>query len=130
MIEINNRTDFDLPLKELKKLVAAIYSGEKDISIAFIDSSRISILNKKYRDKEEPTDVLSFPGDLFLGEILIAPEVVKRQATEANIDFNTQIRRVLVHGVLHLLGYDHKNKEDKEKMRSKEEEFLKKGLTS
>ncbi len=129
MIEINNRTEYDLEVEELKNLVADVYSGEKDISIAFISPSKISILNKKYRDKEGPTDVLSFPGDLFLGEVLIAPQVVKKQAEESGIDFDDQLKRVLVHGVLHLLGYDHKNKKQKEEMRAKEEEFLKRGLT-
>lgn len=124
MIEFNNSLNFDLPIEELKELAERVYDGEKDISVAFLSSEDIAKHNEEYKDRRGPTDVLSFPGDFFLGEVLIAPEVVKAQAEKHGLEFDREIRRVLVHGILHLLGYDHKKEEEKKKMRKKEEEFL------
>lgn len=124
MIEFNNSSNFDLPIEELKKLSKKVYDGKKDISIAFLTAEEIAEHNEKYREKQGPTDVLSFPGDFFLGEIIIAPKIVKKRAEKNGFDFDREIRRVLVHGILHLLGYEHKTKTEKTKMRKKEEEFL------
>lgn len=125
MIEINNRTDYEFPLSELKNLATGSLPKEGDLSIAFLSSKEIAQFNERYRKKKGPTDVLSFEGeDSFVGEILISPEVVEKQAKEYGLDFKEEIRRVLVHGILHLSGYDHKEKEDKKKMRRKEKELL------
>ncbi|MGM0439072.1 MAG: rRNA maturation RNase YbeY [Patescibacteria group bacterium] len=125
MVEINNRTDYNLDLEDLKIFVQRALSEEMKLSIAFLEPSEIKKFNKKYRDSEGPTDVLSFEGDKeFLGEVLVSPKVVEEQAKRHGLKFDREIRRVLIHGVLHLLGYDHKKKDDKKEMREKEEEFL------
>ncbi len=66
-------------------------------------------LNRQFRGKDVVTDVLSFPAESrgFLGDIVIAAGVAKRQATAANHDIRTEIRVLALHGLLHLLGYDH-----------------------
>ncbi len=94
----------------------------------------IRILNRDYRKKDKPTDVLSFiygegnpdVGDEnFYGEIIICPAVAKKQAKLYNNDLNMELKRLLVHGFLHLLGYDHEISAEAEKeMFKKQEELL------
>lgn len=84
------------------------------LSVVFVRAREMCLINKQYRGKDYATDVLSFPYDgvrmegmLFIGEILIAPEVAVRQAVRYRIAPEKEIRKLLVHGILHLLGYDH-----------------------
>jgi probable rRNA maturation factor len=84
------------------------------VSIVFVGSRTIRILNRRYRQKDYPTDVLSFSyGDMaldqipFLGEIVISPEIAVRQAICWGVSPEKELRKLLVHGILHLLGYDH-----------------------
>jgi probable rRNA maturation factor len=84
------------------------------VSIVFIGSRTMRALNRRYRDRDYPTDVLSFSyGDMkldqipFLGEIVISPEVAVRQAIRWGVRPEKELRKLLVHGILHLLGYDH-----------------------
>lgn len=80
-----------------------------EVSVAFVTRARIRALNRTYRGKDAPTDVLSFPGDMpgFLGDIVIAADVARRQGRERGHDFGTEARILALHGLLHLLGYDH-----------------------
>lgn len=89
------------------------------VSIALVSDARVRALNRQYRGKDAATDVLSFPagpGDLprsarhlpvFLGDIVIATGVARRQARAAGHDDTTELRVLALHGLLHLLGYDH-----------------------
>ena len=98
-----------------------------EISIGFINNKEIQKLNKKYRDVDEPTDVLSFPiGEEMWGDILISIERAQKQAQEYNHSFQREVCYLIVHGVLHLLGYNHKNSGEKKEMRRKEERVLSK----
>jgi len=102
----------------LKGLAKKVLKGENreemDLSIVFVGKDRISELNKKYRGKNKTTDVLSFGGGL--NEIVICPAVVKKKK---------ELTRVLIHGILHLLGYDHeKSREDAKEMEKKQEYYL------
>ncbi len=126
MVEINNLTNYDLPLEELKNLAEKVLSKNKsDLSVAFLGSKKISEYNHIYRKKKRATDVLSFKdGDFLLGEVLICPSFVEKQAKENNLFFEQEIKRVLIHGILHLLGYNHKEKEEEKEMKEKEEFFL------
>ena len=123
MIEINNSTNFKLDKKSFSQLAKKVLKGEnrerENISIAFVSSAEIKKLNQKYRKKNKPTDVLSFKLDEkdCLGEIVICPEVVKKE--------EEKIERMLIHGILHILGYEHeKSKKEAEMMRVKEEHYL------
>lgn len=75
--------------------------------------SRVRRLNREYRGKDKPTDVLSFPSDErnerapYLGDIVIAAGVARRQARQAGHSLQTELRILALHGLLHLLGYDH-----------------------
>jgi probable rRNA maturation factor len=84
------------------------------LSVVFVHSREMCLVNRQYRGKEYATDVLSFAYEgvriedrPFIGEILIAPEVAVRQAVRYGIAPEKEIRKLLVHGILHLLGYDH-----------------------
>jgi probable rRNA maturation factor len=82
-----------------------------EVSIAIVPDARIRALNRQYRRKDAPTDVLSFPADEpgTLGDIVIAAGVARRQAREAGHSLQTELRVLALHGLLHLLGYDHEH---------------------
>ena len=84
-------------------------SARGDLSVALISDRRMRVLNRQFRGKDAVTDVLSFPAGTrgFLGDIVIAAGVAKRQARAAGHRIQTEIRVLALHGLLHLLGYDH-----------------------
>ncbi|HHW20375.1 MAG TPA: rRNA maturation RNase YbeY [Thermodesulfovibrio thiophilus] len=108
------------------------YCLSLSISVIFIGNKKMKELNCKYRGKNATTDVLSFvyfendfSGNLFLGEIFINPERVNSQAKQYNISFWHEITRVLIHGFLHIIGYDHEgNRYQTKKMQDVEEKIL------
>ena len=79
------------------------------ITVAVVPDARVRALNRQYRRKDQPTDVLSFAsnGPGFLGDVVIAAGVARRQAREAGHSLQTELRVLALHGLLHLLGYDH-----------------------
>ena len=79
------------------------------VTLALVPDSRVRALNRRYRKKDAPTDVLSFPAEEpgTLGDIVIASGVARRQAHAAGHAFGTELRVLALHGLLHLLGYDH-----------------------
>jgi probable rRNA maturation factor len=79
------------------------------VSIALVSDHRIRALNRTYRRKDDATDVLSFPSNEkgFLGDIAIAKGVAARQARDAQHSFLTELKVLALHGLLHLIGYDH-----------------------
>lgn len=110
IIEINNLTIGRIDRNFLKKIAGKVLSGKKkkiELSIALVGEGRIKELNKKYRRKNRPTDVLSFSYGSS-GEIVICPKVIKENAKKYNSAFKKELARVLIHGILHLLGYSHK----------------------
>lgn len=120
MIEINNLTSFAVDKKFFigvaKKVLKGENKGIENISIAFVDKKEIKKLNKKYRGKNEPTDVLSFNLNErnYLGEVVICPEIAKG---------NIRMAKVLIHGILHLLGYDHERTRKEKKLMEEKEEY-------
>ena len=134
MIEINNLTVQSVKEDLLKKVAEKILKGEsaswrkekKDLSIALVGQERIRELNKKYRGENRVTDVLSFSYDN-LGEIVICLSEVKKNAKRLKSTFQKELIRVLIHGILHLLGEDHeKSRKEAELMEKKEEYYLSK----
>jgi len=103
-----------------------------ELSLSFVNNEEIKKLNKNFRNKDYPTDVLSFPineriEDLtILGDIVISVDKVIEQAEEYKHSFKRELVYLIVHGMFHLFGYDHIDIEDKEKMRKKEKKVLKK----
>jgi probable rRNA maturation factor len=80
-----------------------------DVTVAIVPDTRVRLLNRQYRRKDTATDVLSFPSGEkgYLGDIVIAAGVARRQAREAGHPVQTELRVLALHGLLHLLGYDH-----------------------
>jgi probable rRNA maturation factor len=80
-----------------------------DVTVAIVPDARVHALNRQFRKKDKATDVLSFPAGErgYLGDVVIAAGVAKRQAREAGHSLQTELRVLALHGLLHLLGYDH-----------------------
>ena len=106
---------------------------EAELSILLCDDETIHPLNRDYRGKDKPTDVLSFAqregefafvDDNLLGDVIISMDTTIRQATERQHSVETELRVLLVHGILHLLGYDHIEDDEAEVMEAKEREIL------
>jgi probable rRNA maturation factor len=101
-----------------------------ELSIVLVSDAQIKRLNKLYRNKDKPTDVLSFPiGEkvedwLILGDIVISVDTAKRQAQELGYSLEEELKRLLVHGLVHLLGYDHELGGEEEKKFFELEEFV------
>ncbi|MDI6602818.1 MAG: rRNA maturation RNase YbeY [Patescibacteria group bacterium] len=130
MIEINNLTtnpvDEEFFKKVAEKVLEEENKGGAELSIALVGQGRIKALNKKYLGKNRVTDVLAFAGDGYgLGEIVICLRVVKKNARRVGVTFEKELARVLIHGILHLLGYDHEKPEkEAKKMAEKENYYL------
>ena len=104
-------------------------NNEYEISLLITDDETIRQYNKEYRNKDRATDVLSFPmeDEVMLGDIAISYDTAKRQAEEAEINIDRETAFLFIHGLLHLLGYDHEtSKEDEEEMFALQEKILKK----
>ncbi len=96
-----------------------------EISLALVDNNGIQKLNEKYRQQDRPTDVLSFPmDDEIWGDIIISVERAQAQAREYGHSLERELGYLTVHGVLHLLGYNHKTAGEKDEMRKREERAL------
>lgn len=118
----------------IKDILKNEYESDKDIyvSILVTNNEEIQVINREYRDKDMPTDVISFAYNEtenegfydILGDIVISHDKVMEQAEEYGHSIEREFYYVLLHGVLHLLGYDHIDEEDKKEMREKEEEIL------
>jgi probable rRNA maturation factor len=91
----------------LRTVAPARAKGE--LTVALVPDARVRALNRKYRRKDAVTDVLSFPAGEpgLLGDVVIAAGVARRQARSAGHSFGTEVRVLALHGLLHLLGYDH-----------------------
>ena len=95
--------------------------------MAFVGKAEIKKLNKKFRNKNKPTDVLSFNlnDKNCLGEIVICPEIVRENAKKYGVTIKHETMKMFVHGILHLLGYDHeKSEKEAEIMGKKQEKYL------
>ena len=96
--------------------------GHSEVSVTFTDNEGIRAINREYREKDAPTDVLSFPlfeegadGTRMLGDIVISLEKCRAQAEEFGHSFERECAFLTVHSTLHLLGYDHVNSEEEDK---------------
>jgi len=123
----------NIHIKSIGKEIEKVLNVKENINIVFVISPKIRQLNKKYREKDEVTDVLSFniDSESVLGEVYVCPKYLINTVAGENVE--EQFVRVLVHGILHLQGYDHTKKFDKfdyknEPMYIKQEEILNKIL--
>jgi probable rRNA maturation factor len=136
---ISHRDPEPLALDAFERLGAFVLRMEEapdsvELSVALVATDEIADLNEKYRGIEGPTDVLSFGCDepcsaasdepIMLGDVIIAPDVAGAQAIELGTTVESELNLLLVHGVLHLLGYDHGSDEDAAVMQARERVLL------
>jgi len=129
-IEIINRSGVAFSDDDLESLLRFGMAelgldAQCDLDVMLVDEEEMTQLHVKWMDEPGPTDVLTFPMDELrpnshevgiLGDIVLCPRVAMRQAEDANHSFNYEMSILGVHGLLHIVGYDHANKEDEKEM--------------
>jgi len=117
----------------LQSVLIHLDKGDSELLIRFVDPAEIQQLNKIYRHQDKTTNVLSFPSDLpieideeILGDVVICNEIVAKEAKMQQKTFNNHLIHMAIHGVLHLLGFDHIEGSEAEKMESLEVKILEK----
>ncbi|MBA9073337.1 rRNA maturation RNase YbeY [Flavobacterium gossypii] len=132
MISFNYETDFELSdetaISEwLSNVIISESKKEGDINYIFCDDEYLHKINVEYLDHDTLTDIISFDysvGNELHGDIFVSVERVADNAKDFNVSFDEELKRVLVHGILHYAGYKDKSEEDELKMRQKEEEKI------
>ena len=119
-ISIINQTKGKLPRLPFANIKDKILGKKYELSIVFLEDKEIKKINKKYRGKNKPTNVLSFSLAENSGEILLAPDVIKKEAPKFGMNIKNFTGFLIIHGMLHLLGFDHGST-----MEAKEEKWKK-----
>ena len=141
-IQIENRqSKFKIERRKIRGTVSRILKildyADKEISIVFTDDESIKILNQQYLGKNKTTNVISFSlregkyGDInpqILGDVVISLDTAQKDALKSNLTFEEEVDFLLIHGILHLLGYNHENtsRDETIKMKQKEKELFNK----
>ena len=125
IIDLDNQTALEIDTDVLEKIACSLTN--KEIELIITDNTSIAQLNAQYRGKNTPTDVLSFPikpalQTMPLGSIVISEAFVKEKARELGHSLNNELSLLFIHGLLHLLGFDHEV--DSGEMREKEKEII------
>ncbi|HZY29764.1 MAG: rRNA maturation RNase YbeY [Jiangellaceae bacterium] len=133
-IEVNNETTCELDEKELSDLCRFVLDRmrihpQAELAVLLVDPDTMEQLHLKWMDEPGPTDVLSFPMDELrptpddeepkpglLGDVVLCPDVARRQAKQAGHSAEDELHLLTTHGILHLLGYDHAEPEEEKEM--------------
>lgn len=138
-IDIQNVCDEEFPITDeiLKQWVHAAllpHCDSAELTLRFVNTEEITTLNRLYRKKDKATNVLAFPASLpenivleypLLGDVVICPTILKQESQTLEKTIVAHWAHIIIHGVLHLLGYDHIKKDDLEKMQALEIQLLK-----
>lgn len=116
------------------------YPDAAEVTLLFVDEDEMASYNSRFLDRRGATDVLAFPVEtlvpgvipdadpqgppIMLGDVVIAPSYVRRQADDLGVPFEDEMALMVTHGILHLLGYDHESDTDAERMEHRERELL------
>jgi probable rRNA maturation factor len=132
-------------LTDLHRLAETImreerYPDDAEVTLLFVDEAEMASYNERFLSRQGPTDVLAFPVEelipgvvpdhdpqgppLMLGDVVVAPGYVRRQAQDLGVTFEDEMALMVTHGILHLLGYDHVNDDDAGRMENRERELL------
>lgn len=127
----SDHTDGEALLDETKRTAEYVLSKEgrtSEIGIVFVDERKIKDLHKKYLQRDYITDVISFRLDeeegRVEGEVYVCIDQAKRQAREYGVSFRQEVSRLVIHGILHLLGYDDSTREQRSVMKKKEDAYV------
>jgi probable rRNA maturation factor len=124
-----SKVDLALLRRRAIAVLRSIGQGRSELSIALVDDPEIAALNARWRDRPQPTDVLSFSlleGDFadhragLLGDVVISVQTAAAQAAERHRGLDEVVARLLIHGVLHLVGHDHEEDGEARRMRAEE----------
>ena len=114
--------------RELVRSLSDALPAEAELSVYLVRDERMRELNETWREQDRPTDVLSFSqegdgpgGETLLGDVVINLDAAQRQATEHDLEPAEEIRFLLIHGVLHLLGFDHHTDDERSSMEAEEQ---------
>lgn len=141
--EIEEEKEIESKIKLVVEKALEVENAKCDVNLSIVvtDNENIKEINKEQRNIDNPTDVLSFPGYekeeweelkndeneiVYIGDIVVSKEKIVEQAKEYDTGFEREFCYLIAHGMLHLMGYDHMEDEDKKVMRGKEEEIMKK----
>lgn len=141
--EIEEEKELEKAIYRVVEMALAVEDAVCDVNLSMVvtDDERIRIVNREQRKIDKATDVLSFPGYekeeweelktqpeemVYIGDIVISKEHAVAQAEEYGHSFEREFCYLLAHGMLHLMGYDHMEEDEKKVMREKEEEIMKK----
>jgi probable rRNA maturation factor len=139
LVAVDEQVRAAIDSERLERLASAVMQREGlapgEVSVLITDDEMVRRLNREYAGEDTPTDVLAFsltegeefasPDDVVrLGDVIISYETARRQAAEAGRPVGDEVDHLLVHGILHLLGYDHAEPAEEERMRGREQELL------
>ena len=132
MVKVINRSSKTVDEDRVKSIVEKVLKdeiGDVDVNVVFVDSNEMERLNERFRGVEGPTDVLTFPyhdEDVY-GEIVVCLDVVEKNANRFTVPYEEELLTVLIHGVLHLAGYDHEREDRRSvEMFRKQKEYVEK----
>ncbi|MBV9402394.1 MAG: rRNA maturation RNase YbeY [Candidatus Eremiobacteraeota bacterium] len=120
--------------RKARAILRSIGQREATLSVSLVSDEEMHELNRIHRGKDRATDVLSFPlatqgdpngGERLLGDVVISVDTARRQAADYDAPLEAEINRLLIHGVLHVVGYDHEQSDDRSKMRAEERRIAK-----
>lgn len=122
-----------IPLKNLAQKILKDFREKGEVNIILISDNYMRDLNQRFTKTKDSTDVLSFNlkenktlkgNKEFLGEVYISVDKARRQAQSYKVSFDQELKRLVAHGILHLLGYDHKDRTGEEEMRKREDGYV------
>jgi probable rRNA maturation factor len=133
MISFNYELEFELDNEDqfsswISNVILSENKKEGDINYIFCDDDYILEINKQYLDHDYYTDIISFDysvGNELHGDIFVSIDRVRENAVDFNVTFDEELKRVIIHGILHYVGYKDKTEEDEVLMRQKEDEKIK-----
>jgi probable rRNA maturation factor len=139
-IEISNEAEYPVDQQRLESAIRAVLAAYTDapsdssLTVVFTDNDAVAALNRQFREIDAPTDVLSFPADpppveipdepVYLGDLVIAFPYASAQASREGHDLQDSLALLVIHGTLHLLGYDHDTVENRAEMWKAQENAL------
>ncbi len=121
-------------VEEVLKTVEYKFTKNHQLNLSFVSAEEMKLLNKTYRNKDKPTNVLSFEmpenfpvGDekTLIGEIALCEEIIYEESKKYKKIFENRLKHMIIHGLLHLIGFDHVNKNEGNKMESVEKKIMK-----
>ena len=126
IFSIVNKTSKRIPRTLLCRVFSLVSKkGIMEVSLVFLNDRAMRSVNKKWRKRDAQANVLAFPLDVSVGEVVINPQEAQREARAGNVSYNHRVAYLFLHGLLHLYGYDHKTEQEAKKMERKERDIMK-----